>query len=178
MELELKYKIKEDISDRLIRNGFVYQSEKHQIDEYFLVAEKLQGKNIYIRSRKNVLNNTYSFDFHEVISTVSTKETEISFNNEKDLEKIKYIFETLNYKSKCIIDKKRKLFKKDDIEVVIDYIKELGYFIEIEIQGDENEYNLKKLKDTANILMLKADNLITGIGYPELYLRETNKPNE
>lgn len=174
MELELKYKTAKDYKDILLKNGFSFKKEKRQIDNYYLVGDVLQERPLYLRVRQDILANTYSVDYHEIVSDIATKETEIDLATEDDFKKMMYILEGLNFKSKCVIDKKRKVYEKENITAVCDEIEQLGYFVEIEIEGEETQENLNMLKQAASSLGLEESNLVKGIGYPELWL-EHNK---
>ena len=80
MEIEKKFKASIDfnkVRKILLDQGFTEKGTSHQIDTYFIVNEIINGKEIYLRQRKDVTNNKYSFDFHEIISNLSTLETEI-----------------------------------------------------------------------------------------------------
>ena len=53
-------------------------------------------------------------------------------------EIIKQIFNNLNFKIDAVVNKTRKVYKKDETEFDIDYIENLGYFLEIEANTKEN----------------------------------------
>lgn len=77
MELEIKLKLKRDITENIKSIGFKYIKETHQIDTYYIVNEYYQSKQTYLRIREDVINKTYSFDLHQIHSDIATKEYEI-----------------------------------------------------------------------------------------------------
>ncbi len=174
MEIEKKFKAGIDFEEackKLESMGFVRCKSSHQIDSYYLVNEQIDDKCIYLRVREDVLQNKYSFDFHEIISDLATKETEIKLSQE-DYEKIKYIMTGLNYKIIAVIDKNRIKYKNNECEIVLDNVKGLGNFIEIEIQGEEDNASIAILQKYQKSLMLADDDIVSGCGYPDLLLQQ------
>lgn len=53
-------------------------------------------------------------------------------------EIFRQIFNNLGFEIDVIVDKTRKVYKKDGTEFEIDYIEGLGYFLEIESDTKEN----------------------------------------
>lgn len=174
MELEIKLKLKRDITENIKNIGFKYIKETHQIDTYYIVNEYYQSKQTYLRIREDVINKTYSFDLHQIHSDIATKEYEIQMNK-SNINTAKNIIEILGFNEKCKIDKERKIYKKEDIIIVIDKVKELGDFIEIEIQSEPSKENEEKLFNIMNQLNLTKDDIISGIGYPDLFLQQKSK---
>ena len=110
-------------------------------------------------------------------SIISTEEIEIVLNTHDDVNKMYKIIETLGYSIKCIVDKERNVYKKGDIEISLDNVNGLGNFIEIEINGEENQENLIRLKKTAKQLGLSIAKQIKN-GYPNLLqekIKETQR---
>jgi len=176
MEIEKKFKANmtfDEACKKLESMGFERCKSSHQIDSYYLVNEQIDGKCIYLRVREDVLQNKYSFDFHEIISDLATKETEIALSRE-DYEKIKYIMMGLDHKIIAVIDKSRIKYKNNECEVVLDNVKELGNFIEIEVQGEEDDISIALLQKYQKSLMLADDDIVSGCGYPDLLLRRRN----
>lgn len=99
----------------------------------------------------------------------------MKYMNKSNINTAKNIIEILGFNEKCKIDKERKIYKKEDIIIVIDKVKELGDFIEIEIQSEPSKENEEKLFNIMNQLNLTKDNIISGIGYPDLFLQQKSK---
>ena len=177
MEIEKKFKASIDfnkVRKILLDQGFTEKGTSHQIDTYFIVNEIINGKEIYLRQRKDVANNKYSFDFHEIISNLSTLETEIETSAE-EYNKLNYIMQGLNYTIKAIVDKTRIKFDNDECKIVLDNITNLGTFIEIEVEGENESIALPILQKYQNILSLKNEDLIIGCGYPDLIIQNNKK---
>lgn len=174
MELELKYRADKDYEDLLLDKGFKYQKSAHQKDIYYLSGETIGEYPIYLRLREDIINSKYSFDFHEYIKESVTKETEVELSSIRDIAKFMYILDGLGYKEKCTINKKRKVFAKDEFKVITDFVESLGHFVEVELEAENTEENLSKLKTFAQKLGLKDEDIVIGMGYPELFL-EKNK---
>ena len=169
MELELKYEVDKDYTKNLENLGFIYKKEKHQIDTYYYI----QKDKIYLRIREDLKSDKCSFDFHEVISDLETKETEINLSKE-EADKMAYALKGLGYKEVCIIDKKRKVFQKEEIEIVLDDVKDLGSFLEIEIVKEKGSAeDIKHLKEIAQSLGLNDTALRPG-GYPDFLMQIQN----
>lgn len=94
--------------------------------------------------------------------------------NKVDTASFQDFLETNNLKEFVVIDKEINQYEKENITYRIDEVKELGKFIEIEIETSEEkqikELN-KKIKSIGTELNLKN----VGTGYVELYLRKYNK---
>jgi adenylate cyclase class 2 len=175
MEIEVKFRIfedKKDIIKEILTKGFEKTKQSHQKDVYYLSGKKIAGKNLYLRTREDFLKNTFSYDLHEVISDLSTKETELEVRSKKDLDKLDYITETLGFKKLVVVDKKRMCLRKNDLTLVFDHVEGLGDFIEIEVEGNNEQEALVIIKKYQKILNLKNINKITEKGYPDLILQK------
>jgi len=178
MELELKYKIQSFPKQKILDLGFQKKSESHQIDNYYIVNQVLDEKRTYLRTREDKNKNTFSFDFHQIISILATDETEMKICTKEDSTKLHRILEALGYPIVCVIDKQREVYEKDDIKVVLDTVKNLGNFIEIEIEGIESQENQSKLNNTAILLGLNENDRVSKKGYPDLFLETINTPTQ
>ena len=170
MELEMKFKCNnlESIKEKLIANLFVLDKIKHQIDTYFIVNETQEdGTRDYLRVREDKKKNFISLDYHKVLSLLETDEVEVDI---KDKEKIIKILKLLGKNIQCEVDKQREQYKKGDVTVTLDIIKNLGSFVEIEINGELNPENEQSLIDTMKLLGLKEEQRIKKQGYPDLLL--------
>ena len=167
MELEAKFEVDRDYNEELLAKGLKYKKDAHQRDNYYIVDYPY-----YLRLREDVKNGKYSLDFHENIKGVGAKETEISLNSLEDLRKMEYILQKLNLVVKCVVDKKRKVYVKEDFEVVFDEVDNLGRFVEVELEAENTKDNLDRLNKFAAELGLKEENKATKGGYPELCMRK------
>lgn len=147
-------------------------NENKQIDTYFQPAyrnfvneEKIKSQEkisewlrIGERGNNKILNYKNWYDNY-------CDEYEVEIDNIENLQKI---FTVLGLEELVVVDKTRKTyFYLDKYEVALDYVKDLGYFIEIEVKkytkDARKEYDdlLKVVKD----LYLNLD-CIDKRGYP------------
>ena len=163
----------EAVKKKLVENSFKLDKIKHQIDTYFIINEtQNDGTRNYLRVREDKKKNFISLDFHRVISLLETDETEV---NVTDKDKIVKILNLLGKNIQCVVDKQREEYKKDEVVVTIDFVKDLGSFVEIEINGDLNSENEQKLMDTAKLLGLNEKQRVKKQGYPDLLLSVNKK---
>ena len=168
----MKFKVDsiETIIEIALELGFKEVKEKHQIDYYYAVNKVSEdGKRSYLRVRNDKLKNSWSIDLHKVISKLATEEIEVDTT-----EDIIKIVEYLGGKIQCILNKKRKLFAKDNVKICIDEVKDLGFFVELELEGEESEASV--LEGLASKLKLDMDRRIHSKGYPDLLISSKKNP--
>ncbi len=168
IEIEKKYKFqgeKEIIVRKLLSEGFELISETDTEDFYFIVPQKIKNTR-YLRVRKDN-NKDITLAYHEVIDNEKTKEWETEV---KDYQITIKILSKLGFKKDVVVSKKRKklLNKNKTVEVVIDEVDNLGNFIEIEAK------NIEEINKISKVIDLKEQDLIKGVGYPDL-LRGKNE---
>lgn len=168
MELERKFLHHDDGFLALLEaSGFQHSQAKHEIDTYYKVNQVVNGNRVYLRIREDKGRRIFSLDYHIVRSSDATEEMEVAIS---DAVSMKIIMEENGHKPICIVDKKRDVYKKESISVVVDKVKDLGQFIEVEIMGDETEYNVKMLDAVCEQLKLLPESRIQNKGYPDLLL--------
>jgi adenylate cyclase class 2 len=170
MELEIKYKVKEFSVEFIETLGFIKSKKSHQIDRYFIVNETFNEKRTYLRLRQDVLKEKFSFDLHQIISDIATDEIEIALHSSDDFLKTERILDILGYPFVCEVNKYRIVYKKDNINLVLDKVENLGNFIEIEMIGNETQNNEDILLQVAQQLSLKDNDRVVKMGYPDLIL--------
>jgi len=170
IEFEVKYRIDSDTEIDTEKLGLKSVGSKHQIDTYYVVNEEIEGKRTYIRLREDLLKNKGSFDHHAVIDKYSTEEKEVALTLE-DVQKMKGAFMAMGQEIKCVVDKKRTVYKNGEIQLMIDEVKGLGIFLEIEIVSNEDEKDSKidLVKKMALELRLNPENAVLGMGYPDMF---------
>lgn len=174
MELEVKYKIDSFPKQQLIDLGFHKKSDSHHIDKYYIVDKVLAEKRTYLRIREDKEKGNFSFDFHQIISELATAEIEIELYTKDDCLKFDKILEALGYPFVCVVDKQRETYEKEGIKVVFDSVRDLGNFLEIELEGIESKENISKLTNIVNLLGLNDRDIVSNKGYPDLLLETTN----
>ena len=178
IENEMKFKVEETakFEDKILSAGFTFEKEIGQEDLYFSPAhKKFAGtKKYYLRLRKQSDNNC-SFAYHEVINDLQTKELEVKISGcDNFIEMLKKLDFTLN----CIVKKKRKVFKNNLFEIVVDKVEDLGLFIELEYIGEINKDINSLFNELIEKLGLDKKNLIVGLGYPDLIMDKLNQSHD
>lgn len=158
IEIELKYKIKnsQEIDGKLKVLGAKYIKEYRGVDTYFLVPENKDGRK-YLRIRK--VADMAELAYHYAVSEIQTDEWEIKIDDTKIAEEI---LQKIGHKIDVIVDKLRKVYKYKNSEIVVDRVKTLGNFIEIESP------NLKELESIEKMLGFNKSMRIDKYGYPDL----------
>lgn len=172
VETEIKIRISkeeyENIELMLISHA-KFLNESKQIDTYYQPAYRKFLKDndevinewlrIGVRGNKKILNykNWYNDKYCD--------EYEVGVDDENNLDKILKI---LGLEEIALVDKTRKVFfYLEKYEIALDYVENLGYFIEIEVKKYDGsalqEYD--KLLKLAKDLNLNLDN-IDNRGYP------------
>lgn len=172
VETEIKIKLsKEEFEcvENIMKQEAKFLKSNQQLDTYyqplyrkFLKDEKetiSEWLRIGIRGNKKILNykNWYENKYCD--------EYEVEFDNEENLDRI---FEVLGLEKIAVVNKVRKTYYYlNKYEVALDYVDNLGYFIEIEVkQYDEDaikEYD--ELIKVARNLHLNLKN-VDKRGYP------------
>ena len=159
-ELERKFNITNvrSIKLKIKKIGARFLNISESKDIYFKVPQKIKStKYLRIRTKDNNLNGTLAY--HEVLNDYNTKEWEVDIS---DAKTTKAVIEKLGFEMDVIIQKTREKYQFDKIEILIDQVKNLGAFIEIEAP------TIKSLKDTIILLELDQKDIISGSGYPDL----------
>lgn len=170
IETEIKVKITENEYKYLcefMKNKALFLKESSHFDTYyqpiyrkFLVDGEInEWLRIGIRGNKRILN--YKNWHHNMYCD----EYEVEIDNSDNLDKI---FQVLGLEKIAIVDKNRKaFFYLDKYEIALDSVRDLGYFIEIEVK----KYSKDPLQEYDDLLRIaKSLNLnldyIDKRGYP------------
>ena len=172
------YSIKEKLKD------FDYLGLKHTIDEYYydpkrdeLKPDKNNQLNhcLRLRTKNNEYSITYKDDVFENDKWLYSNEYETKVDN---IDITREIFNKLGLKKFIVIDNKKETYKYNDYEIVIEDVKDLGLFMEVEYCTKE-DVDIKKIKkeiqnfiDNLDIKVSKELNM----GKPEMYIKK-NKIN-
>ena len=170
IETEIKIRITESEYKELIEfmnNNAIFLKENNQLDTYYQPTyRKFLNDNeinewlrIGKRGSKIILNYK---NWHD---NMYCDEYEVEIDNSENLDKI---FGILGLEKIAIVDKQRKTYLYlHKYEIALDYVKDLGYFIEIEVKDYSKEpiEEYGDLLKLAKSLNLKLDN-IDKRGYP------------
>lgn len=174
MELEMKFKVDKDYAPILCAKGYQEGGFHHQTDTYFLNGETIKGAHTWLRLRQDHLEKTYSIGFHRMKVDFMADETEVPLPDLQQVSNVQMIFETIGFPVQCVVNKKRRTFRKDDFEVVLDEIEGLGSFLEVELIADGTDENMHRLHAAIHDLGLDIQNAIN-TGYPNLLIAAQQK---
>ncbi len=177
-EIEIKVIIMNpDEVEAILRKKAKFIKEKKQKDEYFVLDHRdffrENPTKKYLRIRYEPEENSIGYHychFNEEGSLLKTDEYETKIENPEIMHEI---LERIGIKRKVTVTKHRKYFHYEDFEIVIDNIKELGFFLEIEakIINDSLEKTKEKcykVLEKLGIKWKKAPNT----GYPDMILNQ------
>jgi len=150
IEIQVNIENSKPLLEFLEKNA-VFQKENHQIDEYFSPIHRnfieVRPVEEWLRLRdssgKYSINyKNWHFDKNGKGHYCDEYETKI-----EDLNQLRKILEVLNFKSLVVVDKVRKIWTYGEYEISMDSVKGLGYFVEIEYVGKDNQADPKKITD-------------------------------
>lgn len=173
IETEIKIKLTKEEFNNLkvyLENNSKFINETKQKDTYYQPTYRKFVNNDVIhewlrigeRGNKKILNYKNWYDIH-------CDEYEVEIDNSVNLNKI---FEILGLEKIAVVDKIRKTYiYLDKYEIVLDEVKQLGFFIEIEVKKYEKtiieEYDeLLKIAKKLNLDLNKIDKR----GYPYYFV--------
>lgn len=180
IEVEIKVKIDnfEEIKEKVSKIGKLIKSIK-QIDDYYVPIHRdffvkkphpVEWLRIRTNPDKVVWEYTKSINPKENGDYDYAEEYETEISEKSELEKI---LGFLDFKKSVTIDKYREYWMCSGIEVALDNVTDLGYFIEAEAKGDfkdEKEAKEECIKFLENLGITDIENKRIKKGYPEIYL--------
>lgn len=183
IEIEMKYRITNEIYDEIIkyfRIKNINEKLEKQNDIYFspIHFPFLGGEIDNECLRLRVLENRNIFSYKKYVPATSNEpahciehELEIS-----DVEKLKLILNDLRIKEEFTLKKERKIFiYKNNIEISLDKVDNLGFFIELEIINQKNITNsLKQINEFTKKFKV-SESMRNNDGYSYLLFNEKNK---
>lgn len=163
IEIELKYHIDNPgkIEGKLRELNAEFKTEFSGVDTYFVVLNNPGGKR-YLRVREQ--DGKAEINYHYAESESHTRQWEVGVTNSN---MAKEIFKQLGYKVDVEIEKKRKIYGFLNSEIVLDQVKNLGSFVEVESPSK------KELLKIVKILNLSENQRVKSSGYSDL-LRKRN----
>ncbi len=182
IETEIKVRLsKEEFEtiESFMKKCAVFLNESRQVDHYYQPTYRkfLKSDNesidewlrIGVRGNKKILNYKKWYDKF-------CDEYEVEIDDEKHLDRI---FRILGLEEIVLVNKTRKTyFYLNKYEIALDYVQNLGYFIEIEVKNYDTsimeEYD--KLLELAKQLNLNLDN-IDKRGYPYHFIYDSKSLN-
>ena len=171
-----KKKVKEKLKD------FKYEGLKHTIDEYYYDPKRKElkpDKNnqldhcLRLRTKNDEYSITYKDDVFENGKWLYSNEYETKVEN---IDMLREIFKRLGLKKFIVIDNKKDTYTYNDYEIVVEDVKKLGLFMEVEYCTDKDvdikevKKEIQKFIDDLNINVSEELNM----GKPEMYMIKNN----
>ena len=137
-EIELKFKINEEIKRKIIEDlekVTVKQKESHLVDTYYVPYFKdfeVNGVTMEcVRIRENEKGNTLCYKkIHYEANPVFCDEYETKVDDKEQMEK--FLF-AIGFSVQMVIDKTRLTYKLNGLEFDFDSVKNLGELMEVEL---------------------------------------------
>jgi adenylate cyclase class 2 len=73
-----------------------------------------------------------------------------------DAEAMRKVLRRLGFVPAAVVEKSRDIYRLDGVEVVLDNVKGLGTFVELEVQGEDIEQGKAVLKEAMSSLCLEG----------------------
>ncbi|MDK2789512.1 MAG: adenylate cyclase, class 2 [Methanothermococcus sp.] len=171
IEVEVKARLNEDeineLISKLLDMGFKRIEKKEEVDVYFNGIDRdFSVTDEALRVRKSLKMDTGQVKFYVTykgpkLDNVSKtrEEIEVTVDNGAAIHKI---FEKLGFKPVKPIKKLREIYSKDDIEVSIDCVDDVGSYVEFEktvMDVSKKEDALQSLLDLMKSLNISNDKL-------------------
>jgi adenylate cyclase, class 2 len=176
VEIQVVLKNPEYVEKRL-KEIAQFIKAKNQKDEYFIPKHEdffeLAIPVEYLRVRHEDGKNELNYNFLHLNadgSLLKTDEYEVKVGNP---EMMSLILKKLDMENKVTVTKHRKTFQYKDFEVLLDYIEELGYFLEIEAKKHFGsiEETKKKCYELLGEIGAEWEEMPIGLrGYPIMIL--------
>ena len=182
-EIEILVEVYESFDKMIeILEKYDYKGTKKIIDEYYYDPKRddlkpAENDKIYnclrLRNNSNKYTLTYKDDVYENDKWLYSNEFETSVES---IDTTRKILEKLGLIKFIQIENEKRVYIFDDYEIVLENVKDLGLFMEVEYCTNE-DVNIKKIKseiqkfiDDLNIKVSKELNE----GKPEMYLKKHN----
>jgi predicted adenylyl cyclase CyaB len=182
-EVEIKVILKnpKEVEEKL-RKICKFVKEKNQFDEYFTPKHKDFFKENpvleYLRVRHEAGKNTMEYMFCHFDKDGWLKKTDEYELKVDDPKMASIILKKLDMVHKVDVTKNRKCFDYNDFEISIDFIKELGYFIEVEAKKIFSSLEDTKKRCYEVLNEIGADwEQNKNMGYPLMILDKKNNEN-
>lgn len=185
MNIEVEIKIKLDSEENFgeikkkVSNSGVLIKSIRQVDDYYIPYHRdffahkphpVEWMRIRTNPDKIVFEYVRSINPKDDGSQDCSEEYETEIKN---IAEFKKTLELLNFKCVITVEKQREYWMCGDIEVALDYIKGLGYFIEAEAKGDFKD-NLEAkntcIKFLENLGIKDVEKTYIKKGYADLLL--------
>lgn len=172
-EVEIRFQIDSTMEERirssLLQIGWVSGKIMSQTDTYFCATYYMDNKitndcPYVVRTRESEQGSTLTYKSFQGNADGGWVEIESAVN---DISAIKDILRNIGQVDYLLISKQRLSGTIDDVEVNIDYVENLGLFVEMEIFDQNVNLGRRKLLSLAEKIGLSEENIETR-GYVQL----------
>lgn len=176
MEIELKARISSlpVMRQRLRVLGAKLQQKQHQVDTYYSPEQRPLGKRkgFVLRVREQQESKSARFELHIPKNRYAAEELELVVDNAKLLQKM---LRLLHYKREFVVDKFRETYQLGRMAIVLDAVRGLGTFIEVEILGADTAANRKCLHTTFMKLGVHDRDICYDLHYHQMALMKQGR---
>ena len=167
VEVKAHLKNREEIKKKLENFGCVFGEELHQVDHIFLPKGTVFPPPLQVP----VLRVRYQNDIYLFTLKLSQTSRTDSIEREIEIKNGEIMIEILNltgWEQVTVVDKKRIKTKIEDMEIVLDTVKDLGEFIEAEkiVTDPDNKARVNIQSELFNFLetlgVPKEDHIVDG----------------
>ncbi len=182
-EIEILVEVYDDIKD--IKDKFKdynYIGLKHTIDEYYYDPKREELKPdkdnqlnhcLRLRTKNDEYSITYKDDIFDNGKWLYSNEYETNIEN---IDMLHSIFDRLGLVKFIEIDNKKETYTYQDYEIVIEDVKDLGLFMEVEYCTNDDvdiKETKREIQDFIDSLQLNVSTELN-MGKPEMYMRKHN----
>ncbi len=178
MEIELKARVSSlpAIRRRLRALGANITKTSHQVDTYYSPEQRPLGKRTgFVLRVRNQGEGNGRFELHIPKNRYAAEELELTVDDAKLLQRI---LRLLNFKREFVVDKQRTTFEFGRVTIVLDQVRGLGSFVEVEILGADTATNRTALHRVLKKLGVKEQDICYDLHYHQMALEKQGRnPN-
>lgn len=177
-EIEIKAVLKNPKEvERKLRKISRFIGEKKQVDEYFVPRHKdffAKDQVVeYLRVRHEKGKNNVGYHFCHMGRKGELLKTDEYETEVKDPKMMSLILKKLDMANRVTVAKQRKYFEYKNFEIVLDNVRALGNFIEIEAKKPAGSVEMTKKKCYGLLEELGADwEKAPNKGYPDMIIEK------
>lgn len=184
VEVEVKLPLtgKDDLVDKLIESGFKQGNRVRETDIYFNGIDRDFRKSdeaLRIRKTESIDGGAITADHDELANDLSDEEHVLTYKGKKldnismsreeieikidDFEGMKTVLVSLGFRPVFPVIKERQYYHSEEMTACLDFVKDLGWFLELEIIvecEDERECALDMIKKQIEELGFSMDDTI------------------
>lgn len=176
MEIEIKARIADLVLLRrkIIRQGARPIRRVHQVDYYYSLYKRPlnKTKGSIVRIRHTVDRGTVTFEYDTAKNAIAAEEVEVTVN---DLPTMQRLMRLMRAKLEVVVDKRREYFRSGKLEIVLDRVRGLGTFSEVEIQGKDSKANRQRIERFYQSVGVTRKDYVLGPKYNSMLLKQKGK---